>query len=141
MRPARVIMLIAALLIAASLQSSPLASSNWHAKTSSRGLAIPIIPKCTKQSQCQAAQYCDGSRCIAKSNNGGACSNTIHCISKACYEGKCFTKLSTGSKCDSSIQCRSDNCANQLCISSSLSITDKQGNISDGSERKDGNDK
>ena len=141
MGAARVIMLIAVLLIAASRQSSPFASSNWNAKTSSRGMAIPIIPKCTKQSQCQAAQYCDGSRCIAKSSNGGACSNSVHCISKTCYEGKCFMKLNTGSKCDSSIQCRSDNCANQLCISSSLSITDKQANISDGSGRKDGNDK
>jgi hypothetical protein len=62
MRAAKVIMLIAALLIAASLQSSPLASSNWHVKTSSRDLAVAVGGSCKVSLDCRCG-YCSNGTC------------------------------------------------------------------------------
>ena len=137
MRAVRVIMLIAALLVAASLQSSPLASSNWHAKTSSRGLAATAAVRCRSPTQCKSTHYCDGTKCIAKFSGGVACRSWFNCASSQCTKNVCIAQLSTGSKCYFVDQCRSGKCTKNLCVYNSSKTTVSASNTGGKNDKKD----
>ena len=118
MRAARVIMLIAALLIAASLQSSPLANSNWQAKTSSRDLTTAggLGASCRYYFECQPAFYCLIKKCVPRSRVGGRCTKNFQCTNNVCFNGKCINPMGFGSKCYDALHCKTLKCKKQRCV-------------------------
>ena len=104
MRAAGVIMLIVALLIAASQQTSPMASMNWNARTSSRGLRL-----CLHQAVCGPERQCARNKCIFRPCNetGGGCYQGRACNMTT---GKCYPTLKVGDKCENESECLTKRC-------------------------------